>query len=174
MTKHKSFGGQTKISSNSNKLTGGSGSPILVEDNNREPEEEILVESDEEPQATLRDVPEAPSAEEESGRSKRRRRTRGTGDDEEPRSSNPEPNSKRKKTADSLELPSEDDRDEKKLGFATTYDGFSILGWMLCLLVTRKGGRARNIPDASDVSSSQVLMEEWISTQAQGDNYEDE
>ncbi|KAK2767708.1 hypothetical protein FQN54_003866 [Arachnomyces sp. PD_36] len=171
LTKNKAFGGQKKISSNSNKLTGESGSPILVDDHNEEPGAEILVESDDEPHANLKDIPEAALADEEGGRPKRRRRTRGTVDNREPKSSSPAPNPKRKKTVEPLELSSEEDLDEKKLGLATTYEGFSILGWMLCLLITKKGGKARN---PSDGSGGQVLMEEWISTQAQGDNYEDD
>lgn len=50
--------------------------------------------------------------------------------------------------------------DKKKLGFNTTYDGFNIWGFVLCLLVDRKGGRSH-----SDDSHAQALMEEWISTQ---------
>lgn len=170
LTKHKSFEGQNKISSNSNKLTGESGLPISVGDDGGEPGAEILVESDEEQPTTLQDIPEAAPADDESGRSKRRRRTRGTGDDGGPKSSDPAPPSKRKKTAEPLELSSEEE-DEKKTGFATSYEGFSILGWMLCLLVRRKGEQAPKTPEDS---GGQVLMEEWISTQAQPDDYEDE
>ena len=174
LTKHKSFGGQGKITSNSNKLTGENESPILVEDN-EDSWAGILVESEEEPETVLRDVPEAVTADEESWRSKRRRQpTRGTDNNgEEPKSSNPSPPSKRKKTAEpseELNAEDEDNHDEKKAGFATTYEGFSILGWMLCLLITRKGERARN---TSGDSAGQVLMEEWISTQAERD-YEDD
>ena len=54
--------------------------------------------------------------------------------------------------------------DKKKLAFKTSYEGFSIWGWVLCLLVDRKGGSGRKVsgPDA------QALMAEWItSTQLQ-------
>ncbi len=56
------------------------------------------------------------------------------------------------------EAPSEDDK--KKLGFKTTYEGFSIWGWVLCLLVTRKG-----VPNKgrTEGNAGQALMEEWIS-----------
>ena len=63
------------------------------------------------------------------------------------------------------EEPLEDN--EKKLGLKTTYEGFSIWGWVLCLLVERKGGPTKKGagPDA------QALMEEWItSTQQQQDD----
>lgn len=53
--------------------------------------------------------------------------------------------------------------DKKKLGFNTTYDGFNIWGFVLCLLVERKGGPARK--QAGGMGSAQALMEEWISTQ---------
>lgn len=168
MTKHKTFGGQEKISSNSNKLTGES---ITVEGGNGGYGTEILVESDEEQPTALQAIPEAAPADDQNQRPKRRRRTRRAGDDGEPKSSDPAPPSKRKKTAEPIELSSEEDNDEKKLEFATTYDGFSILGWMLCLLVTRKGERTR---PSDNNSEGQVLLEEWISTQAQGDDYEDE
>ena len=45
---------------------------------------------------------------------------------------------------------------EKKLRLETGYDGFGIWGWVLCLLVTRKG-RSK--------ASGQALMEEWMGTQ---------
>ncbi|KAL4878380.1 hypothetical protein BJY04DRAFT_112089 [Aspergillus karnatakaensis] len=61
--------------------------------------------------------------------------------------------------------------DDKKLRFKTNYDGFNIHGWMLCLLVTRKGDKKKAKTEAEEASEPkrQVLMEEWISTQAQGD-----
>ena len=57
-----------------------------------------------------------------------------------------------------------DEDDKKKLAFKTSYEGFSIWGWVLCLLVDRKGGPGKKAsgPDA------QALMAEWItSTQLQ-------
>jgi hypothetical protein len=52
--------------------------------------------------------------------------------------------------------------DKKKLSFNTTYDGFNIWGFVLCLLVERKGELAKK---SSGVGGAQALMEEWISTQ---------
>jgi hypothetical protein len=63
------------------------------------------------------------------------------------------------------EAPEDDD---KKLRFRTNYEGFNIYGWTLCLLVTRKGDKGKAKTVASE-PKRQVLMEEWISTQAQGD-----
>ncbi|KAF7506342.1 hypothetical protein GJ744_011808 [Endocarpon pusillum] len=50
--------------------------------------------------------------------------------------------------------------DKKKLGLKTTYEGFSIWGWVLCLLVARKGGPSKR---RTENVAGQVLMEEWIS-----------
>lgn len=58
------------------------------------------------------------------------------------------------------------DDDKKKLGFKTTYEGFSIWGWVLCLFVIRKGGPGQKKVGAE--SNNQALMQDWIvSTQQQ-------
>lgn len=51
--------------------------------------------------------------------------------------------------------------DKKKLRVRTIYDGFSIYGRILCIMIKRRGGRV-----SATVASSQQLMENWISTQA--------
>ncbi|KIW84489.1 hypothetical protein Z517_03739 [Fonsecaea pedrosoi CBS 271.37] len=59
--------------------------------------------------------------------------------------------------------------DKKKLGFNTTYEGFSIWGWVLCLFVERKGGPSKN--GSGIQGGSQALMQDWIqSTQEQKDD----
>ncbi|GAQ07164.1 hypothetical protein ALT_4485 [Aspergillus lentulus] len=122
----------------------------------------ILVESDSEADTDLRDIPQANKG--DANGEKRR----GT----DVQSPGGERTSKRLRETDSpLEELGGDD-DDKKLGFRTQYEGFNIYGWVLCLLVTRKGAKARARPAASD-TSRQALMEEWISTQAQGDLNED-
>lgn len=62
-----------------------------------------------------------------------------------------------------------EDTDDKKLQLTTSYEGFSIWGWVLCLLVTRKGRtKAHTGAVAGDAATSgQALMEEWIGTQMQ-------
>ncbi|KAF7718404.1 Uncharacterized protein PECH_008379 [Penicillium ucsense] len=55
--------------------------------------------------------------------------------------------------------------DEKKMRFSTQYESFNITGWVLCLLITRKGDRGQSRVVAT--STKQPLMEEWISSQAQ-------
>lgn len=61
--------------------------------------------------------------------------------------------------------------DDKKLRLTTSYEGFSIWGWVLCLLVTRKGRKKGSSVGTSSASASassgQALMEEWIGTQMQ-------
>lgn len=109
----------------------------------------IVIDSDEE-DVGLHDIPQA-SAEDDDTHCKR-----GPEADEED-----EPASKRQRN----ESPATED---KKLRFRTNYEGFNIFGWVLCLLVTRKGGR----PGARMASSEpghQPLLEEWISSQAPGD-----
>lgn len=68
---------------------------------------------------------------------------------------------------DSRGLTTEQDLDDKKkLGLNTTYEGFSIWGWVLCLFVERKGGPARK--QSGLEGNSQALMQDWIvSTQEQ-------
>lgn len=66
------------------------------------------------------------------------------------------------------QIPAQDNSrisdDKKKLHFQTTYDGFSIWGWVLCLLVTRRGGPSKKMTDSN---AAQALMEEWISSTQQ-------
>ncbi|PWY79923.1 hypothetical protein BO83DRAFT_396383 [Aspergillus eucalypticola CBS 122712] len=61
-----------------------------------------------------------------------------------------------------------DDGGDKKMRFRTNYEGFNIYGWVLCLLVTRKGDKTGTRAAPAE-PGRQVLMEEWISSQAQGD-----
>ncbi|KAL3450182.1 hypothetical protein BJX65DRAFT_23853 [Aspergillus insuetus] len=105
----------------------------------------ILVESDSESELNINAIPEAGYEVEDSaskGRPPKRRK-------DEP-------------------LQGETEVDDKKLRFKTNYEGFNIYGWILCLLVTRKGDKGRAKAAASE-PKRQVLMEEWVSTQAHGD-----
>lgn len=63
----------------------------------------------------------------------------------------------------------DDDDDKKKLGLKTTYEGFSIWGWVLCLFIERKGGPGKKSAGAE--GNAQALMQDWIvSTQEQRDD----
>ena len=65
-----------------------------------------------------------------------------------------------------------DDDDKKKMGMNTTYDGFSIYGKILCLVVKRRGGargrdnRSMGLADSGS-GGGQAMMEEWISSTQQ-------
>ena len=78
--------------------------------------------------------------------------------------------------SDGEENEEEEDDEKKKLGMETTYDGFSIYGRILCLVVKRKGGstgtgtgtaRGKNKEKASGgagAGGQQAMMEEWITS----------
>ncbi|KAH8423161.1 uncharacterized protein LDX57_000916 [Aspergillus melleus] len=120
----------------------------------------ILVESESDEESDLRNIPQAGADEDEEGGGEmpgKRRRSGSSGDELRA--------SKRPKDQ---EWADEGDGDDKKMRFRTNYEGFNIYGWTLCLLVTRKGGRSRPGTTPSE-PSRQALMEEWMSTQAQGD-----
>jgi hypothetical protein len=53
--------------------------------------------------------------------------------------------------------------DDKKLAPHTIYDGFSIYGRVLCLVVKRKG--IATSATGSKAISSQQMIENWVSTQ---------
>ncbi|KAL5465586.1 hypothetical protein PMIN06_000487 [Paraphaeosphaeria minitans] len=66
----------------------------------------------------------------------------------------------------------EQDR-KKKLGLNTSYDGFSIYGRILCLVVKRRGVR-HQAGNSSVPASSQQMLENWVSTQAQAEQVDDD
>lgn len=183
LTRQKSFNdGRGKIVSNSNKLTGESNeSPIRIDDGlEEEARPHILEENDGDSQINLQDIPQtlpdvpehgnasSPSPPADGGRRRRRRRTRVAG--KEPSrdhsyqtgQNEPEVSLKTHTAA----------QDEKKLGAITTYEGFGIWGWILCLIIKRKGQRPK-IASTTSESSNKALMEEWICTQAPQE-YEEE
>ncbi|EEP77512.1 conserved hypothetical protein [Uncinocarpus reesii 1704] len=153
-TRHRSFKGHENISSG---LTGNSAIPINIPDDGEQPVR-ILEES---APLSLYDIPEAqPEAVEAptpSHRRRRRRQVSSTGETEETSM----PPTKRNKA----ETPAETvPQEEKKMSMTTSYEGFNIWGWILCLLVSR---RDKSKPaKTGNESSNQALMEEWICTQA--------
>ena len=54
--------------------------------------------------------------------------------------------------------------DKKKLSLNTTYDGFSIYGRILCLVVKRKGSVKGKEAAVGSADSGKAMMEEWISS----------
>jgi hypothetical protein len=119
------------------------------EENGGQVDTGILVESDSESGVNMDAIPQAGSEEEDNATEGQR--------------------VKRKRDEQLQELHEGED---KKMRFRTNYEGFNIHGWMLCLLVTRKGNKEKARIEAAE-PKRQALMEEWIYTQAQGDLDED-
>ena len=185
ITKQKAFGNKPKIQSTGNKLTGwlnganDKENPITLEDDGEVPEglrledgpglrdlsladggkgtakrkaddeedeadnEALFVSSDDE--VTFQTQRAAPVKRRKGTR--QQNKTPGSNEDAETGSGN--------------EAADEDNDDKKKLALKTTYDGYSIYGRILCLIVKRKGKKAA--PGA--VSGGSQMMEEWVSTQ---------
>ena len=128
-----------KMKSTSGKLTGWMTSdrdPVTI------PEE-----SDEEDGVAFQDIPAAPGIEIEDEDEQYREVAAADGDEEN-----------FLKRAKSVEKKSDD---KKKLGFNTSYDGFSIYGKVVCLIVKRRVPKALGITSASS-SAGQATMEDWI------------
>ncbi|KAI4945410.1 hypothetical protein J4E86_009297 [Alternaria arbusti] len=190
LTKQKIFKDKARIQSNSGKLTnwlttGTSDQPVVINEDAADP---IVIreEEDDEP-INLADIPAADVLGKQPERSARPRRRRGNkehdgiGDDTDSESSDlfvPEPpaNGSRTKasTRDDDQASDEEPQadDKKKLGLNTSYDGFSIYGRILCLVVKRRG--VRNPAGASGATSSQAMLENWVSTQAVAEQLDDD
>ncbi|KAL8904136.1 MAG: hypothetical protein Q9171_007158 [Xanthocarpia ochracea] len=114
-----------------------------------------------------------PAAEEDQARSSAEGTTLFVSDD-----SDEEPNDRTPQTRQTLQRrdksPMDEDHgkdDKKKLGMKTSYDGFSIYGRILCLVVKRRGiAKGRDLAGGA----GQAMMEDWIaSTQLAGDQLMD-
>lgn len=81
-----------------------------------------------------------------------------------------QPPSKRAKSApndDEAEEEGEPSDDKKKMAMKTTYDGYSIYGRILCLIVKRRGDGITMAAAGKKQTGGQASMENWIaSTQA--------
>jgi hypothetical protein len=55
----------------------------------------------------------------------------------------------------------EEDDDKKKMALDTFYDGFSIYGRVLCLVVKRKDKKGKG---PAGLTGGQAMMEEWITS----------
>jgi hypothetical protein len=189
LTKQKVFKDRARIESNSGKLTnwlttGTSEQPVLINEDATEPI--VIREEDDEEAINIADIPEASNIPDSSRRSARQKRQLESADDEvlsdESGSDSsalfvPGRPSKRSKTSEGLAKTNEDGAaedmvdDKKKLGLNTSYDGFSIYGRILCLVVKRRGVRT---PGGGGPASSQAMLENWVSTQAAADHEDDE
>ena len=187
MTKQKIFKDRPRIQSNSGKLTnwlttGTSDEPMVINEITTDP---IVIEEEDDDVVNLADIPEADTSTKRSTRAKRSRSEVGnvtsvdTSESDEADLFVPETTGKRKKTgaapadADDVEGDDESQDDKKKLGLKTSYEGFSIYGRILCLVVKRRGARNGTGGAGAPVSSQQML-ENWVSTQAAGQVDDDE
>ena len=113
-----------------------------------------------------------------SGRSKRPRAESNAEEDglfvsQSPESSSafatPRPPKRAKSTAadEEVEEDGEPSDDKKKMAIRTTYDGYSIYGRILCLIVKRRGDGLLAAAAGNKQAGGQASMENWIaSTQA--------
>lgn len=141
LTKQKAFKDKPRIKSNSGKLTGWlTTNPIVINEDSNEPAV-IRQEEDNEP-VDLARIPERRGAQDDDAESN----LDDDGEDED-----------------------EGDDETKKLRLNTSYEGFSIYGRILCLVVKRKGVRQSAQP-----ISSQQMLENWVSTQAAAEHVDDD
>ncbi|EME48379.1 hypothetical protein DOTSEDRAFT_67439 [Dothistroma septosporum NZE10] len=182
LTKEKEFTKKERINGNGGKLTGwlnNSENPIRLDEDEAPPE--VLREEGDDDVVALNDIPEAGSP--VAGNGKKRKSVGdaeaededalfvSSSDEEFFATQRAKPAKKRKRAAAEPEPEDveEEQEEKKKLGLNTSYDGFSIYGRILCLIVTRKGKKAAEAP----VGGSQ-MMEQWVSTQAAQDAGVDE
>jgi hypothetical protein len=150
--------------------------------------EPIIIREEDDESMILNNIPEAGGNKDQARRSTRNKRRRGNAsepavseasDSDDSFAFESAPSTKRPK-ANGLSLSDADHSDDemelqddkKKLSLNTSYDGFSIYGRILCLIVKRKG--VRNPASGSGAISSQHMMENWVSTQAAGEGDDDD
>jgi hypothetical protein len=181
MTKQKMFKDKSRIQSNSGKLTnwlttGTSDQPVVIDELAVNP---IVIEEDDDSTTNLADIPEAPKCSTRPKRSRSEVEERPSESDEGELFIPETVASERSKTgptlADAETIEDEDELqdDKKKLGLNTSYEGFSIYGRILCLVVKRRGVR-NAAGGASAPVSSQQMLENWVSTQAAGQAGDDD
>ena len=151
------------IKSNSTKLTGDTNdTPIEVED-------VPVLQREDSDEVNLADLPAAEEFpevdalfveddDEEPRRSKRTRTASSPIDSSQAFEDAPE--LKRRREGD-VEDEAEEGDDKKKMAMDTTYDGFSIYGRVLCLVVKRKDKKDKK---GKGVSAGQAMMEDWITS----------
>ncbi|CAK3896062.1 Hypothetical predicted protein [Lecanosticta acicola] len=176
MTKQKKFRDkQPRIRSTGSKLTGwlernDVANPIRIEEDEEVPG--VLREEGEDEVVELKDIPEATTMKKAGEKRKMNEEDADalfvSSSDEEffatQRAKRMKSSKKRNRdtvTEEPPVEPAEEPDDKKKLNMDTSYDGFSIYGRILCLIVTRKGKK----DTAAPVGGSQ-MMENWVSTQA--------
>ncbi|KAJ4989872.1 hypothetical protein SVAN01_04709 [Stagonosporopsis vannaccii] len=185
MTKQKQFKDKPRIQSNSGKLTnwittGTSDQATIINEDAAYPI--VIAEENDDDIFDLANIPEAPkrSTHSKRGRNQVQKDTNGDtsgsdgGDLIVPKTFN------KQSMADTvpadaqiIEVEDQVQDDKKKLGLNTSYEGFSIYGRILCLVVKRRGVR-NTAGGASAPVSSQQMLENWVSTQAAGQAGDDD
>lgn len=154
------------MKSNTSKLTSlanTTNNPIHVEDDDTP---EILQEDDED-EVSLDKIPEADGTGKKRGRHEESIFVQSDEEEDDDMQILEQP-SKRKRVADAAEDAADD---KKKLRLKTAYEGFSIYGRILCLIVKRRG--VKKAP-ANGLGSGTQMLENWVSTQAQNEGILDD
>lgn len=178
LTKQKHFHDPNKkgIQSNSSKLTGDTNDDAIHVEN----EPAILREDSDDDVMVLKNIPAAPVAmdshsdagslfvsEDEAPRRSKRPRAATTAETGAESSPVVEPLTKRRKEDNDLFVGDDDDEvivaeeetdDKKKMAMNTTYNGFSIYGRVLCLIIKRIDKKGKH----PAVVGGQAMMEDWI------------
>lgn len=174
LTKQRHFreSGMASLRSNSNRLTGAGATSeeiIQVEDGSADTAIPFVPREDsDEYMVSLGDIPLAEGSGEENASEtalpRPKRGSRGESDEEDNSDGlfvsdeDEGPSLKRVKGAVVVNKDKEDDK--KKMAMDTSYDGFSIYGRVLCLVVKKKdSGKAK-----AAMSAGRAMMEEWITS----------
>ncbi|KAL1796923.1 hypothetical protein ACET3X_005463 [Alternaria dauci] len=189
LTKQKIFKDKARIQSNSGKLTnwltaGTSGQPVVIDEDVADPI--VIREEDSDEPINLADIPAAGQSGQQPKSSARQRRRRTENEDaalsnrsdseasdlfvSEPADPHRTKAPPQTEDQDSDDEPHADDK--KKLGLSTSYDGFSIYGRILCLVIKRRG--VRNVAGPIGANSSQAMLENWVLTQAVAEQLDDD
>jgi len=171
LTKQKTFSAKPKLESNASKLTewmGGANTDtaIRVEDGDEVPA--VLLEEEAEDVA-LENIPDIDTA----AATSRAKRTRGADDENEHifvQSEDDEEEEAAPRKKKKTKVKDADEDDKKKLGINTAYEGFSIYGRILCLIVKRKGVKKATGGNAAGTQ----MLENWVSTQADNEGVLDD
>lgn len=189
LTKQKTFQEKPRLKSNSGKLTGWlatgtSEKPIVVADDSND--SMILREEEDEP-VDLDAIPEVPEDDDDPtvlDASKQRKKVarRDKRGESEAANNHSEASAEKRQMGDGSNADqasggnadmSDPSLDDKKLRMNTSYDGFSIYGRILCLVVKRRGVRS-SAGGGGAPMSSQKMLENWVSTQAAADQGDDD
>ena len=161
-----------RMESNSGKLTGTREEPVEVGDEGRD----VIIRQEsigDDEKSNMEGIP----AEESADSRKRRDESEeglfiSEGSEDEGFQAQKEPPSRRKNPQSVPDEAGTVEDDKKKMAMNTTYDGFSIYGRILCLVVKRRGtSKGKQLVGGA----GQAMMEEWItSTQLRENQMMDE